>query len=94
MTQSMVWFQKTIVSILLLEFPNSMRSANSIMFPEKKQADQIFEATGVKGGLVVHLGCGNGKLAAAREARKPQDKHPKEKKLDNHENTTQNADGW
>jgi len=27
-------------------------------------ADEIIEATGVKGGLVVHLGCGDGKLTA------------------------------
>jgi len=29
------------------------------------EADQILKATGVKGGLVVHLGCGDGKLTAA-----------------------------
>jgi len=28
-------------------------------------ARNILEATGTKGGLVVHLGCGNGKLTAA-----------------------------
>ncbi len=28
-------------------------------------AETIYEATGVKGGLVVHLGCGDGKLTAA-----------------------------
>ena len=32
------------------------------------QAQQILEATGVKGGLVVHLGCGDGKLTAALRA--------------------------
>ncbi|MFQ6131159.1 MAG: PQQ-binding-like beta-propeller repeat protein [Armatimonadota bacterium] len=31
-------------------------------------AKQILEATGVKGGLVVHLGCGDGKLTAALHA--------------------------
>ena len=31
----------------------------------QKAAGQIFDATGVKGGLVVHLGCGDGKLTAA-----------------------------
>ncbi|NIP22606.1 MAG: class I SAM-dependent methyltransferase, partial [candidate division Zixibacteria bacterium] len=31
---------------------------------EKQLADEILENTGVKGGLVVHLGCGDGKLTA------------------------------
>ena len=31
-------------------------------------AADILAATGVKGGLVVHLGCGDGKLAAALRA--------------------------
>ena len=29
------------------------------------QAKQILEATGIKGGLIVHIGCGEGKLTAA-----------------------------
>ncbi|MFO8013930.1 MAG: PQQ-binding-like beta-propeller repeat protein [Phycisphaerae bacterium] len=36
--------------------------------PEKEAAD-ILEATGVGGGLVVHLGCGDGRLTAALGAR-------------------------
>jgi len=35
---------------------------------EKALARQILEATGVKGGLVVHVGCGDGKLTAALRA--------------------------
>jgi len=31
----------------------------------RKRAEAIFEATGVEGGLVVHLGCGDGRLTAA-----------------------------
>ncbi|MBL7038169.1 MAG: PQQ-binding-like beta-propeller repeat protein [Pirellulaceae bacterium] len=31
----------------------------------RKQADAIFTATGIKGGLVVHVGCGDGRLTAA-----------------------------
>ncbi|NIP25660.1 MAG: PQQ-binding-like beta-propeller repeat protein [Phycisphaerae bacterium] len=30
-----------------------------------RKADQILDATGVKGGLIVHLGCGDGKLTTA-----------------------------
>ncbi|MFQ6133025.1 MAG: PQQ-binding-like beta-propeller repeat protein [Armatimonadota bacterium] len=36
--------------------------------PHEALARQILEATGVKGGLVVHLGCGDGKLTAALRA--------------------------
>ena len=32
---------------------------------EQKLAKQIFEATGAQGGLVVHIGCGDGRLTAA-----------------------------
>jgi len=35
---------------------------------DQDQARQILAATGVKGGLVVHLGCGDGKLTAALRA--------------------------
>ncbi|MEW6357605.1 MAG: PQQ-binding-like beta-propeller repeat protein [Planctomycetota bacterium] len=35
---------------------------------EKALAAQILDAAGVKGGLVVHLGCGDGKLTAALRA--------------------------
>ena len=35
---------------------------------EEISARQILEATGVKGGLIVHLGCGDGKLTAALRA--------------------------
>ncbi len=36
--------------------------------PASDQARQILAATGVKGGLVVHVGCGDGKLTAALRA--------------------------
>ena len=36
--------------------------------PEAAQAQQVLEATGVKGGLIVHLGCGDGTLTAALHA--------------------------
>jgi len=31
----------------------------------KEQAESILEASGIQGGLVVHVGCGDGKLTAA-----------------------------
>jgi len=33
--------------------------------PEQARATQIIEAAGVRGGLIVHLGCGDGRLTAA-----------------------------
>ncbi len=33
--------------------------------PEQAQAEQILQTAGVKGGLIVHLGCGDGRLTAA-----------------------------
>ncbi|MCH7988660.1 MAG: PQQ-binding-like beta-propeller repeat protein, partial [Planctomycetes bacterium] len=36
--------------------------------PENVLAQQILEATGVQGGLIIHLGCGDGKLTAALKA--------------------------
>ncbi|MCW8130638.1 MAG: PQQ-binding-like beta-propeller repeat protein [Planctomycetota bacterium] len=50
----------TVVPLLLLTAVTFARAEE----PEA-QARQIFEATGIKGGLVVHLGCGNGRLTAA-----------------------------
>jgi outer membrane protein assembly factor BamB len=35
---------------------------------EEQVAEQILDATGVKGGLVVHIGCGDGKLTTALRA--------------------------
>ena len=39
--------------------------AREIDAASRKQAESIFAATGAKGGLVVHLGCGDGRLTAA-----------------------------
>jgi 2-polyprenyl-3-methyl-5-hydroxy-6-metoxy-1,4-benzoquinol methylase len=30
-----------------------------------ENVEEIFRKTGIKGGLIVHLGCGNGELTAA-----------------------------
>ena len=35
---------------------------------DTQQAKQILDATGVKGGLIVHIGCGDGKLTSALRA--------------------------
>lgn len=36
--------------------------------PAEEQAAEILAATGVNGGLVVHVGCGGGELTAASRA--------------------------
>ena len=40
----------------------------SICTAQQRQAGRILAETGIKGGLVVHLGCGDGKLTAALRA--------------------------
>ena len=42
--------------------------AQTISADSQKTADQILQATGITGGLVVHVGCGDGKLTAALRA--------------------------
>ena len=51
-----------VVLGLLIAMAAGAASADSI------SAKAIYEATGVRGGLVVHLGCGDGKLTAALRA--------------------------
>ncbi len=58
-----------IAAVLLLglvsTFPWALHAAEAASPTPSQQAGQILEATGVKGGLVVHLGCGDGRLTAA-----------------------------
>lgn len=37
----------------------------------QRQAQEVLEAAGIKGGLIVHLGCGDGTLTAALQAGDP-----------------------
>ncbi|MEE8452936.1 MAG: PQQ-binding-like beta-propeller repeat protein [Thermoguttaceae bacterium] len=43
-------------------------SAGEAAVPDGRVANQILEATGVQGGVIVHLGCGDGTLTAALRA--------------------------
>ncbi|NIP53074.1 MAG: PQQ-binding-like beta-propeller repeat protein [Phycisphaerae bacterium] len=53
----------TFVSLLVTSCISSMTMAeNSI---QEKEAHKILNTTGFKGGLIVHLGCGDGKLTVA-----------------------------
>ncbi|NQT50848.1 class I SAM-dependent methyltransferase, partial [bacterium] len=54
---------------LSLSFPDASRGDGPAPDPGAvAQAQRILKATGVKGGLIVHLGCGDGKLTAALRA--------------------------
>ncbi|MCK4294095.1 MAG: hypothetical protein KAY65_12930, partial [Planctomycetes bacterium] len=54
------WLTITVVLVLaLMAVPG---------WADVERARQILDATGVKGGLVVHIGCGDGKLTAALRA--------------------------
>ena len=52
-----------LMIICLLTSASEAQTDNSV-----KVAGKILDATGVKGGIVVHLGCGNGRLTAALRA--------------------------
>lgn len=53
------WVATTLVLALALG------AAFRVGYGERREAQQILDAAGVKGGLIVHLGCGDGKLTAA-----------------------------
>jgi outer membrane protein assembly factor BamB/ubiquinone/menaquinone biosynthesis C-methylase UbiE len=53
------WVITTIVSVLL--FVTTGRA-------DTQEAKRILDATGIKGGLIVHIGCGNGKLTSSLRA--------------------------
>ena len=53
-----------LVGVSPLFSPPSSAAEPSGRGVERDLAQGILEATGVKGGLIVHLGCGDGKLTA------------------------------
>jgi outer membrane protein assembly factor BamB len=57
-----------VVLVLGLVVTSCIINAKQRFSPERKQAVQILDASGVKGGLIVHVGCGNEKLTAALHA--------------------------
>ena len=61
------WFRGAIGVAVWLLFGPVLFGEEESPAPQE-QAREIFEATGLEGGLVVHLGCGDGKLTAALRA--------------------------
>ncbi|MCP4257221.1 MAG: PQQ-binding-like beta-propeller repeat protein [Planctomycetes bacterium] len=56
-------FFRLPVLLFLVVFQISTLSAQSTI--QKRKAKEILDTTGLKGGLLVHLGCGDGELTAA-----------------------------
>jgi len=56
------------MAFALAHSPSAVLAALPQQAPELQQAQQILNTAGVKGGLVVHLGCGDGRLTAALRA--------------------------
>jgi len=61
-------FDRLFVAFLSVLLVWSMYAACAGGAPEQATANEIIAATGIKGGLVVHVGCGDGKLTAALRA--------------------------
>ena len=59
------WNQLSRVLICLLATSCIVSVVEAQQATPRQQAKRIFDTSGVKGGLVVHIGCGDGKLTAA-----------------------------
>jgi len=55
-------------AVMAVVLPVSFRWTTVALAAPADESAQIFQATGIKGGFVVHLGCGNGQLTAALRA--------------------------
>jgi hypothetical protein len=51
--------------MVVLFFVGNTTYAGIFSSSQQRQAKKILEGTGIKGGLIVHIGCGDGKLTAA-----------------------------
>jgi len=59
------WIAARLVMVLTLAVTAPAVEAEQCRGAEPGQARQILSASGVKGGLIVHIGCGDGKLTSA-----------------------------
>ncbi|KPL19328.1 MAG: hypothetical protein AMJ75_12655 [Phycisphaerae bacterium SM1_79] len=60
--------QLFIIIVCLLAMSSTLLIARPQQKTQEQEAKQILQTTGVKGGLVVHVGCGDGKLTSALHA--------------------------
>ena len=58
-----IWFLGVVLALGVVG-----RAATESVAPEQQRAREILDATGVKGGLIIQVGCGDGKLTAALRA--------------------------
>ncbi len=65
------WPNGTLVSALVLAVTLALPQVTGAGATEREQARQVLQAAGVRGGLIVHLGCGEGRLTAALAAEGP-----------------------
>ena len=62
------WLPAAVAFGLAFAFAGASIGAEAGPAAEEEQAGRILDAAGIKGGLVIHLGCGDGKLTAALRA--------------------------
>ena len=62
------WIWITIVFAFTLAFVSRVNSEEQHFSPKREQARQILDAAGIKGGLIVHIDCDDGRLTAALHA--------------------------
>jgi len=59
------WISTTVILVLALVIGVPVAGAEQHSSAEREQARKILDASNVQGGLIVHIGCGDGKLTAA-----------------------------
>ncbi|MHC4352756.1 MAG: outer membrane protein assembly factor BamB family protein [Planctomycetota bacterium] len=64
----MIRHARVIAHITLVLLLIATSAANAQSGNPRRQAARILDATGLKGGVIVHIGCGDGKLTAALRA--------------------------
>ncbi len=56
---------RMITAVILTVLFLAVVRCHAIVLSAQQQAKDIIKETGIQGGLIVHVGCGDGKLTAA-----------------------------
>ncbi|MHC4242089.1 MAG: outer membrane protein assembly factor BamB family protein, partial [Planctomycetota bacterium] len=62
------WIFIKVVLLFIFLIADNTTCAGLLSSSQQRQAQKILDASGVKGGLIVHIGCGDGRLTAALRA--------------------------
>jgi len=62
------WDVIKVVLLFIFLIAGNTTYAGLLSSAQQRQAEKILDASGIKGGLIVHIGCGDGKLTAALRA--------------------------